>query len=88
MSSSAEPIVTETPVDATVVAENTPGQEPKKKRTVFVHPKTQKQLDALKAKQDKLVNDNKALKQQLSDIKASHSRIRRIPKVPAPEQQA
>lgn len=57
--------------------------ESKKKRAVFIHPKTQKQLDALKAKQEKLTNDNKALKQQLADLKSSHSRIRRIPKVPS-----
>ena len=94
MSTSIEPIAAqqfaETTAESTAqnVAGDTATVEPKKKRTVFVHPKTQKQLDALKTKQDKLIADNKALKQQMTDLKASHSRIRRIPKVPvvpAPE---
>lgn len=42
--------------------------------------KVQKHLDQLKAKNLKLVEDNQKLKQQLSEAKSSHSRIRRIPK--------
>lgn len=52
----------------------------KKKRTIFVHPKIQKQIDALKAKNEKLAADAKGLKQQIAELKSSHSRIRRIPK--------
>jgi prefoldin subunit 5 len=51
-----------------------------------VHPKVQKTIDSLKTKHDKLLADNKALKQQLLALKSQHSRIRRIPKAePAPQ---
>jgi hypothetical protein len=70
---SAESIVAESP-ETPVVA------PPKKKKLVYVHPKTQKQLDALKTKNEKLIADTKTLKKQISDLKSIHSRIRRIPK--------
>jgi len=76
---------TQVPPSENVVATQ-PAQEQasKKKRPVFVPPKVQKQLDAMKVKHDKLIADNKALKKQLADLKSSHSRIRRIPKAPVP----
>jgi len=75
--------IAETPA---VVADTTVGEETakKKQRTVFVHPKIQKQIDTLKAKNEKLIADTKELKQQVAALKSSHSRIRRIPKVPKP----
>ncbi len=42
--------------------------------------KVQKHLDQLKAKNQKLADDNAKLKQQLAEARSSHSRIRRIPK--------
>lgn len=42
--------------------------------------RVQKHIDTLKCKNDKLVGENGRLKQQLADLKASNSRIRRIPK--------
>ena len=42
--------------------------------------KVQKHLDQLKAKNQKLTEDNAKLKQQLAEARSSHSRIRRIPK--------
>ncbi len=42
--------------------------------------KVQKHLDQLKAKNQKLADENAKLKQQLTDARSSHSRIRRIPK--------
>lgn len=42
--------------------------------------RVQKHIEALKIKNTKLADENSRLKQQLSDLKASHSRIRRIPK--------
>lgn len=42
--------------------------------------RVQKHIDALKVKNTKLVEENARLKQQLTDLKASNSRIRRIPK--------
>jgi cell division protein FtsB len=45
--------------------------------------RVQKVIDALKAKNGKLADENARLKQQLADLKASNSRIRRIPKKPA-----
>lgn len=42
--------------------------------------RVQKHIDALKIKNTKLVEENARLKQQLTDVKASNSRIRRIPK--------
>lgn len=42
--------------------------------------RVQKHIEALKIKNAKLVEENARLKQQLTDLKASHSRIRRIPK--------
>lgn len=47
--------------------------------------KVQKHVDGLHAKIAKLQADNVALKSQLAATKASGSRIRRIPKKPAPE---
>ena len=44
-----------------------------------------KGYDALKTKIAKLTDDNTRLKQQLSEAKASTSRIRRIPKKKDPE---
>lgn len=82
------PASAETPapvvVDGHNVGDSVAPTATKKKRPVFVPPKVQKQLDALKSKQDKLVADNKALKKQLAELKSSHSRIRRIPKAPVP----
>ena len=69
------------PAEAVVAVES--AEHPaKKKKTVFVHPKTQKQLDTLKTKNEKLIEDAKALKKTISELKSSHSRIRRIPKAP------
>lgn len=74
----------ETPVPVTAETVETsigsPPPAPKKKRLVHVPPKVQKTIDALKTKHDKLLADNKALKQQLQSLKSQHSRIRRIPK--------
>lgn len=42
--------------------------------------RVQKHIDALKQKNAKLAEENSRLKQQLAELKASHSRIRRIPK--------
>ncbi len=39
-----------------------------------------KHIDTLKVKNTKLAEENARLKQQLAEIKASNSRIRRIPK--------
>lgn len=80
-------VPTETPTAAETVETHIDETQPlkKKPRVVFVHPKTQKQLDALKAKNEKLINDAKELKQQVAALKSSHSRIRRIPKVPKSE---
>lgn len=47
--------------------------------------RVQKHIDGLKVKNTKLAEENSRLKQQLSEAKASHSRIRRIPKKPATE---
>jgi hypothetical protein len=46
--------------------------------------KVQKHVDSLHAKIQKLTEDNAALKAQLHEARASHSRIRRIPKKDAP----
>ncbi len=42
--------------------------------------RVQKHIEALKVKNTKLTEENSRLKQQLAEIKASNSRIRRIPK--------
>ena len=77
MSSEAVTSIPTLPAEATIEI-----TEPAKKKAkvIYVHPKTQKQLDTLKAKNEKLVADTKGLKKQLSDLKSSYSRIRRIPK--------
>lgn len=64
------------PVDLSVAA-------PKIKKTRLVHPKDQKTIDALKAKNLKLTEDAKSLKKQVSELRSAHSRIRRIPKTAA-----
>lgn len=46
--------------------------------------KVQKHVDALHAKIVKLTEENAALKAQVQELKASNSRIRRIPKKPTP----
>ena len=51
--------------------------------TDVVVSRVQKHIDTLKTKTGKLAEENSRLKQQLADLKASHSRIRRIPKKPA-----
>lgn len=48
--------------------------------------RVQKHIDVLKQKNAKLAEENARLKQQLADLKASNSRIRRIPKKPAETQ--
>ncbi len=50
--------------------------------------KVQKHLDQLKAKNQKLAEDNAKLKQQLSEARSAHSRIRRIPKTKPAEASA
>lgn len=73
---------TQTPVtvpNTEEIVDVCPAPKRPKKQPIF-HPKVQKQLDSLRAKNDKLSEDNKALKQALSDFKTSHTRIRRIPK--------
>lgn len=70
----------ETPITHFAEDIDGPPPAPKKKRIINVPPKVQKTIDALKAKHDKLLADNKALKQQLQALKSQHSRIRRIPK--------
>lgn len=45
--------------------------------------RVQKHIEALNAKNAKLAEENARLKKQLSDLKASQSRIRRIPKATA-----
>lgn len=42
--------------------------------------RVQKLIEALKTKNCKLAEENARLKQQIADLKASNSRIRRIPK--------
>lgn len=49
--------------------------------------KVQKKYDALKAKNEKLVQENDALRQQLKDLKHSKTRISRLPKKEAPPSQ-
>lgn len=73
----------ESPV-ANIDSSEYPPPAPKKKRVVYVPPKVQKTIDAMKTKHEKLLADNKALKLQLTALKSQHSRIRRIPKVDAP----
>lgn len=46
--------------------------------------RVQKHIDALKARNSKLADENARLKQQLGELRASTSRIRRIPRKPAP----
>lgn len=52
--------------------------------------RVQKHIEVLKVKNTKLAEENARLKQQLAEVKASNSRIRRIPKktepAPAPEE--
>lgn len=50
--------------------------------------RVQKLIDALKTKNCKLAEENSRLKQQIADLKASNSRIRRIPKKAATEEVA
>ena len=45
--------------------------------------RVQKHIDTFKVKNTKLAEENSRLKQQLADLKASNSRIRRIPKKPS-----
>lgn len=45
--------------------------------------RVQKLIEALKAKNCKLAEENARLKTQIAELKASNSRIRRIPKKPA-----
>ena len=68
----------EIPVEIPVESTEQPAK--KKQRTIFVHPKIQKQIDGLKTKNEKLIADSKELKKQIVAMKSSHSRIRRIPK--------
>lgn len=49
--------------------------------------KIQKHLDALQARNAKLVEENLKLKGTISELKSLNSRVRRIPK-PQPEQQS
>ena len=73
----------------TIATENevipSPPDAPKKasrpKKPLIVPTKVQKKLDTLQAKIDKLSADNKALKDHISHLKTSNTRIRRIPKV-------
>lgn len=51
--------------------------------TESVVAKVQKYVDALKAKNAKLADENAKLRAQLQEARASHSRIRRIPKAAA-----
>lgn len=64
----------------------------KKKRTPSapkeVHPRVQKVIDSLKTKNEKLVQENKKLKNTIHEHKAANSRIRRIPKKSPPPQAA
>lgn len=73
--------------------EQAPAEVPaKKKRSPpapkEVHPKVQKVIDSLKAKNDKLAEENKKLKATIHEHKAANSRIRRIPKKTPPPQAA
>lgn len=45
--------------------------------------RVQKHIDALKARNGKLTEENARLKQQVAELRASASRIRRIPRKPA-----
>lgn len=45
--------------------------------------RVQKHVDALQARIERLDGENATLKAQLRELKASNSRIRRIPKKPA-----
>ena len=47
--------------------------------------RVQKHIEALKARNNKLVEENARLKTQLAELKATTSRIRRIPRKPAAE---
>jgi hypothetical protein len=82
---SSEPVApVEIPAPPAETVGDTTQPAKKPKRAIFVHPKIQKQIDALKAKNDKLVADAKGLKKHIAELKSSHSRIRRIPKPAAP----
>lgn len=45
--------------------------------------RVQKHIEGLKARNNKLVEENARLKQQLAELKATTSRIRRIPRKPS-----
>lgn len=65
--------------DAT--ADATPAAAPKPRKPQAPLPaKVQKRLDVLEARNTKLSEDNKRLKQTMAELKSSNSRIRRIPK--------
>jgi len=63
----------------------TPSEVPQKtlriKKPLVIPTKVQKKIESLQSKIEKLAADNKNLKTQLCEVKTSHTRIRRIPKV-------
>ena len=46
--------------------------------------KITKHLDSLQARNNKLAEENKKLKAAMAELKSLNSRVRRIPKAPAP----
>lgn len=65
-----------------------PKKAPRAKKPLIVPAKIQKKLESLQSKIEKLSTDNKTLKSQLSHLKTSNTRIRRIPKNDAPAESA
>jgi cell division protein FtsB len=48
--------------------------------------KIQKHLDTMTKKNEKLVEENRILKEKISELKSLNSRVRKIPKKPLPEE--
>jgi len=69
----------QTPVTPTGEAHGTPGHIDVKP-IPKIQQKAHKRIEVLQGKVEKLLNDNKQLKQQLAFLKSSHSRIKRIPR--------
>ena len=50
--------------------------------------KINKHLETMKAKNDKLSEENRQLKETIKELKSVNSRVRRLPKKPAPSPEA
>jgi hypothetical protein len=84
--STATDVATTVATTGEITEQQQPAVVEKKKRAPSapkeLHPKVQKAIDTLKAKNEKLAQDNKRLKGELQQQKSANSRIRRIPKIP------